>query len=159
MIWSVPEDHPVAEVIYGEWGDDYPAIRIKQPGAIGEPAEPYMEKIVYGDVDVETAHANARLIAAAPTAPHECDDPKCPGNINRIKLGLFDNMLAALKDLLGPTDGHIKTFYPEPGDKVEVWQCHWCGRQYGAAITFCPSDDCPGHIARAMIAEVEGGPA
>lgn len=43
--------------------------------------------------------ANARLIAAAPEAPHECDDPKCPGNINRQKLELYDEMVKALQEI------------------------------------------------------------
>ena len=40
--------------------------------------------------------ANARLIELAPTAPHECDDPKCSGNVNRRKLELFGEMFRAL---------------------------------------------------------------
>jgi len=66
FIWSVPGDYPVAQVISGEWGDEYPAIRIENPGAIGEKAEPYMEKIVYGSVDKATADANIRLMVQAP---------------------------------------------------------------------------------------------
>lgn len=31
-------------------------------------------------------------------APHDCADPDCPGNRNRLKLELFDEMLAALED-------------------------------------------------------------
>lgn len=30
--------------------------------------------------------------------PHECDDPKCPGNINRQKLEMFDEMLSTLRE-------------------------------------------------------------
>lgn len=44
----------------------------------------------------DTARANAELIALAPTAPHECDDLKCPGNINRRKLELWDEMKSVL---------------------------------------------------------------
>ena len=66
FIWSVQGDCPVAQVIRGEWGDEYPAIRIETPGAIGEKAEPYMEKIVYGSIDDETADANIRLMVQAP---------------------------------------------------------------------------------------------
>lgn len=42
-------------------------------------------------------HDNLVLIALAPTAPHECDDPKCPGNVNRLKLKAFEELKAALK--------------------------------------------------------------
>lgn len=38
-------------------------------------------------------NANAQLIIAAPTAPHECDDPACPGNVNRRKLEAIDGLL------------------------------------------------------------------
>ena len=38
--------------------------------------------------------ANAHLIATARTAPHECADTQCPGNINRRKLEAFDGLLA-----------------------------------------------------------------
>lgn len=40
-----------------------------------------------------SAYNNAILIALAPTAPHECDDPECPGNVNRRKLEAFDGLL------------------------------------------------------------------
>lgn len=44
--------------------------------------------------------ANARIITAAPNVPHECDDPKCPGNINRQKLALYDEMERVLHETL-----------------------------------------------------------
>lgn len=66
FIWNVSDGCPVAQVIRGDWGDDYPAIRIENPGAIGEKAEPYMEKIVYGSIDDVTADANIRLMVQAP---------------------------------------------------------------------------------------------
>ena len=68
FIWDVIDDCIIAQVIRGEWGDEYPAIRIKTPGAIGEKAEPYMEKIVYGSVDKATADANTYLMVVAPEA-------------------------------------------------------------------------------------------
>lgn len=40
--------------------------------------------------------ANASLFEAALHVPHKCGNPKCPGNINRIKLAAFDDMHAAL---------------------------------------------------------------
>lgn len=43
----------------------------------------------------ERAFADMELIALARTAPHECANPMCPGNVNRLKLGVFDDLLAA----------------------------------------------------------------
>ena len=65
FIWSIPADFPVVEVIRGEWGDEYPAIKISRPGGINEPAVPYMEKIVYGEIPVEAFEANAAFIVLA----------------------------------------------------------------------------------------------
>lgn len=44
-------------------------------------------------------NANADLIVMAPTAPHECD-PDCPGEQNRRKLEMFEEMLAITKSSL-----------------------------------------------------------
>ena len=66
FIWSRPADAPIATVTLGVWGDTYPAIRIKEPGSIGAVAEPYTERIDYGEIPYECALANARLIAVAP---------------------------------------------------------------------------------------------
>ena len=60
-IWNKLDDYPVAEITTGEWGEEYPAIRIKGP-SIEAVAEPYMEKIVYGKVDPDTAAVNISLI-------------------------------------------------------------------------------------------------
>jgi len=40
---------------------------------------------------------DSSLIAMAPTAPHVCEYPQCPGDINRRKLELFDDLLAFAK--------------------------------------------------------------
>ena len=70
FIWSIPADHPVAKVESGEWGDDYPAIRITpaERGLTGTSFEvdAYMEQIAYGRIDPETAQQNAKLIALSP---------------------------------------------------------------------------------------------
>lgn len=58
--------HPIAEITSGDWGDDYPAIRLVGDSTIDQKAEAYMEQITYGRIDPNTARANARLIAAAP---------------------------------------------------------------------------------------------
>lgn len=40
---------------------------------------------------------DATLLARVLEIPHECDDPLCPGNINRQKMNLFNAMLAILE--------------------------------------------------------------
>lgn len=40
---------------------------------------------------------NHALSLLAPTAPHECSDPACPGNVNRHKLAAFEKMRKALE--------------------------------------------------------------
>lgn len=60
------KDHPVADVIKGEWGDTFPSLRFKDGGQghIGEMTmEAYLEKIVYGEVSVEMAMKNRAHIA------------------------------------------------------------------------------------------------
>jgi hypothetical protein len=59
-------DHPIARVVGGEWGDEYPAIRLVGTSSMDMRAEPYLAKAGYGRVDMDEAEANARLIAAAP---------------------------------------------------------------------------------------------
>lgn len=58
-------DHPIAVVTHGEWGDEFPSIRLVGPSMMAR-AEAYIERFAYGSVPVETARANALLIAAAP---------------------------------------------------------------------------------------------
>ena len=41
---------------------------------------------------------DAALLALAPTAPHECDIPSCPGLVNKRKLNSFYTLLLRLKD-------------------------------------------------------------
>jgi len=45
----------------------------------------------------------------------------------------------------------------------ETDNCRWCGRDYtdhavetGETLELCSSDDCPGYIARAALAQAEG---
>ncbi len=70
FIWSRTADHPVAKVESGEWGDDYPAIKIvpSERRLTGTSFEvtAYMEQIGYGQIDPETAQQNAQLIALSP---------------------------------------------------------------------------------------------
>ena len=58
-------DHPIARIEHGAWGDTFPSLRQIGP-SIGAKYEPYIEMIEYGEIDEETAIANAHLIAAAP---------------------------------------------------------------------------------------------
>ncbi len=59
------DHHPVAQITHGDWGDEYPAIRLVGP-SLDQRAEAYMEQITYGSVGDAAARANWRLIAAAP---------------------------------------------------------------------------------------------
>ena len=59
-------DYPVAKVVCGKWGDDYPALRLVGPTSLEQKVEAYMEQITYGEIDPAEAKANALLIAAAP---------------------------------------------------------------------------------------------
>lgn len=68
------DDHPIATVESGEWGDRYSALRIvgnedghlnlKSIGALA--VEAYSELISYGTIDPEVAQANLRLMHASP---------------------------------------------------------------------------------------------
>lgn len=60
-------DHPVASVIKGDWGDDYPSLRFKEggPGAVSTTSvEPYMAQVTYGTVPIDEAMRNRAHIAA-----------------------------------------------------------------------------------------------
>jgi hypothetical protein len=61
------KDAPVAVITGGVWGDDFPSIRLVGNSSLDLKAEAYMEQISYGEVPMEEAKANARLIAAAPS--------------------------------------------------------------------------------------------
>ena len=66
QVWS--SDYPVADVVAGEWGDSYPAIRLKPgTGSIQGEYETYIEKISYSEVTKEQAEANRLSIANART--------------------------------------------------------------------------------------------
>lgn len=60
------------------------------------------ERIVMGrgtyDVkDRELRDGVRQLICLAPTAPHSCADPQCPGDINRRKLQAAEEMVALIQ--------------------------------------------------------------
>jgi hypothetical protein len=62
-VWS--NDHPVAEIVHGKWGDDFPNIRLVGP-CLDLKAEAFEDQITYGEVDEKEAEVNARLISEAP---------------------------------------------------------------------------------------------
>lgn len=59
------KDHPIAKVTVGEWGDEFPNLRVEGP-ILARQAIPFIDRIAYGNVDRHTAQCNAHLIAAAP---------------------------------------------------------------------------------------------
>jgi hypothetical protein len=89
----------------GEW-------RYTCRGKIGEwavYARKGSETVVIAHLGLDTAgdntyggerEANVRMLKEAKAAPHECDDPQCPGNVNRLKLEAFDELKVACKFLL-----------------------------------------------------------
>lgn len=66
IVSSESADEPICTVTAGEWGDDYPSIRIVGETSLDLKAEAYMERIAYGIVPEEVAIANTNLICAAP---------------------------------------------------------------------------------------------
>ena len=68
QVWT--SNHPVAMVERGEWGDDFPQIRVVYDPHRQEPVNAIIEATTavmdYGRIPEETATANCRLIAAAP---------------------------------------------------------------------------------------------
>ena len=63
QIWC--KDHPIAEVISGDWGDDYPSIRLVGESSLDLKAEAYMEQCTYGHIPEEVAKANIQFIIKA----------------------------------------------------------------------------------------------
>ncbi len=44
-------------------------------------------------------NGNTYLCKRTTEVPHECADPICPGNVNRLKLEAVDDLLSALDDV------------------------------------------------------------
>ena len=70
------EHHPIAKVISGKWGDEYPSLRFTEgnAGSINPKIEVYMEQITYGTLSEEMAKANARLMVKAPQLLEALED-------------------------------------------------------------------------------------
>jgi hypothetical protein len=60
--------HPIAQITVGDWGDDYPSIRLVGDSSLALKAEPYMAQITYGHIEKEVAIANAAFIVKAVNA-------------------------------------------------------------------------------------------
>lgn len=59
--------YPVANVVKGKWGDEFPAVRLTGTGPLTATAEAYMEMYEYGEVPEEEAMGNRAFIREAPT--------------------------------------------------------------------------------------------
>jgi hypothetical protein len=65
-------DYPICKVTSGDWGDDYPSIRLVGETSFDLKAEAYMEQITYGSIREDQAKVHANLIAAAPDLYWAC---------------------------------------------------------------------------------------
>ena len=63
-------------------------------------------------------YPHARLIALAPTAPHSCADPACPGQRNQARLAAAEEMAGALKRLTSEVQDYPA--WQRPCDAVDV---------------------------------------
>lgn len=57
---------------------------------------------------------NLILSNRAILVPHQCDDPACPGNINRQKLELFDELVNCLECVI-----EDKVYSGMPSDLID----------------------------------------
>lgn len=53
----------------------------------------------------ECGNGNSKIVALSPRAPHECDVPNCPGDLNRRKLEMFAKIMPACEHLLQCIEG------------------------------------------------------
>ena len=66
----------------------------------------------------------------APTAPHSCDVPDCPGPVNKRKLEAFDDLLAALTKIATAPEGA----YSRDKEQYLKNVIAWCQETAEAAI-------------------------
>ena len=69
--------------------------------------------------NVHEASPDARLLALAPTAPHECSHKGCPGDLNRRRLEMLDELAEAAEQFIAnaPSD----PFSEGNDDHREFW--------------------------------------
>ena len=74
--FAVAGEQLVATVTQGDWGDSYPAMRLK-PGEspLAREYEAYIDMLPYGRVEPETGKANALRIVACVNACAGMEDP------------------------------------------------------------------------------------
>lgn len=107
------------------WADWHTIFGDTEPAALNDrrtleahpanPAEPRVhirddsqEKVLTADDPVEN-EADQILIALAPTAPHLCSIPDCPGNANRERLKLLDEAAELINSAEGLIAGQIES--------------------------------------------------
>ena len=67
------DDHPICDITSGKWGDTFPTI-VLSGLSLDRKASAITEMIEYGEVDVEEAKANARLIESSKDLLDICID-------------------------------------------------------------------------------------
>lgn len=71
MVWSPDGDHPVLTIERGEWGDEWPSLRLVGDSSFDRKAEAYMEKSAYGNVPDDVADANMHFVVKAANLHYE----------------------------------------------------------------------------------------
>ena len=94
FVWSIPADHPILKVEYGEWGDHYPALRVVRDGASDITLEAYMEHIPYGSIPFEKSQANSMFVSTF-------DPAKCLEMLDEINR-LREELIARVETRVGP---------------------------------------------------------
>lgn len=102
QIWSKPDDHPIAVVESGEWGDKYSELKLLEGTGSIEGKYQIVDAIIpYGKIDEEVAKANAQFIVRAVNAHEEllqaCKtliDPKSHGTLFRYAVELAEKAIA-----------------------------------------------------------------
>lgn len=83
--------------------------------------------------------------------PHDCDDPECPGNVNRQRLEAFEDMREALESWRAFDDHFATSSYCEYCDS------HADKNEDGVPIEQVRHDvDCPIILTRAALAKAKG---
>ena len=136
---------------------------------------PWVVDIDHGGPDVDLVNQADQLIEDAHTPDRWCAVGICdqdgfaevvalahPRNARRIAqcVNAHDGLVGALKDIIGDGPDVVEQ---DCGGASGTGQfvCRHCGREWSAMCgddevpELCPSEDCPGHIARAALAAAE----